>query len=293
MRSDGSIMRDALVIDDNGESWPLGAPRLRAVLLCPHPDFDVVAYAVRNLGFVLLRRQGNLVRTEMRPALVKPATLIGLYYALLDLKPQRIVLSRYGADGTAHEFFDDISEFAATIERDIADEGVQRHRPDYALSQRSLTHLQRSRYARFVPVVALWRATRGRLPGELLQLLRSYGLFGRASLARNPVGTGRLVYEYVGSGYSFVGNACTPLLLIGCDIEMLPDRSYGNWAVRSYYECFCDEAPRLETVSAVMRRDDGQRVWSYYDRVLLPWRGEDGTRFVLGLSEVRRRALAA
>lgn len=286
-------MRDALVIDDNGESWPLGAPRLRAVLMCPHPDVDVVAYAVRNLGFVLLRRQGGLVRAEMRPALVKPATLIGLYYMLLDFKPRQIVLSRLDAGGTAHELFDDISEFAATIERDIADEGLQRYRPDYALSQRSLTHLQRSRYTRFTPVVALWHATRGRLPAELLQLLRRCGMLGRASLARNPEGTGRLVYEHVGSGYSFVGNACTPLLLIGCDIEMLPDRSYGNWAVRSYYACLSDQAPRLETVSAVMGRDDGQRVWSYYDRVLLPWRDQDGTRFVLGVSEVRRRALAA
>jgi hypothetical protein len=43
----------------------------------------------------------------------------------------------------------------------------------------------------------------------------------------------------------------------------------------------------------VMRRSDWQRLWSYYDRVLLPWRAGDGSRFVLGLSEVRRRMLAA
>ena len=129
-------MLGALIIDDKGETWPLGAPRLREVLLSPQADFDVITYVVRNLGYVLLRRQARLVRAEMRPALVKPATLIGLYYHLLDLRPERILLSRLTADGASHELFDDMAEFAATIERSIDDEGLRRHRPAYALSQR-------------------------------------------------------------------------------------------------------------------------------------------------------------
>jgi hypothetical protein len=286
-------MHSTVVIDDNGDMWPPSAPRLREVLMCPDPDFDVVTYAVRNLGFVLLRRQGRMVRAEMRPALVKPATLIGLYYVLVDLRPQQILLSRMMADGASHELFDDLSEFAATIERDIDDEGMQRHRPAFALSPRSLAQLARPRYARFSPIVGLWRNERGALPEDLVPQLVAYGLQGRASLLRNPGGTGRLVYEHVGSGYSFVSKACLPLLLVGQDIEMLPDRDYGESAARSYYECLREQEPRLETVSAVMQRTDGQRLWSYYDRVLLPWHDRAGTRYVLGLSEVRRRALAA
>jgi hypothetical protein len=282
-----------MIIDDSGERWPVGAPRLRERLICPDPDVDMVAYAVRNLGYVLLRLRGRVIRAELRPALLKPAALIGVYYALLDLKPQQILLSRLLPEGTTHELFDDVAELAATLERDIEDEGVQRHRPHYAVSQRSLQQLERSRYARFTPVVALWAALRGHLPNDLLAQLRGHGLQGRAALVRNPAGSGRLVYEHVGSCYSFVGNACLPLLLIGQDMEQLPDPEYGDWAARSYHECLSDQEPRLETVSAVMRRTDGQRLWSYYDRVLLPWRTSDGTRFILGLSEVRRRVLAA
>lgn len=286
-------MPGTLVIDDKGESWPLDAPRLRSVLICPQPDVDVIAYAVRNLGYVLLRQQGRMVRAEMRPELVRPATLIGLYYALLDLQPDQILLSRLVETGSTHELFHDLSEFVATVERDIGDDEMQRRRPAFALSPRSLLHLDRSRYARFLPAVSLWSAARGYLPGDLLSRLRAQGVPKRVALLRNPVGTGRLVYEHVGSGYSFIGHACSPLLLIGQDIDMLPDRDYGQWAARSYYQCLADHKPRLETVSAVMRRTDGQRLWSYYDRVLLPWRSGDGSIFVLGLSEVRRRALAA
>ncbi|MGO8914556.1 MAG: hypothetical protein ACLQJR_01450 [Stellaceae bacterium] len=286
----GSLaMQGAMVIDDKGEIWPLGAPQLRAVLIPP----GVIPYAVRNLGYVLLRQEARTVRAQMRPRLVRPATLIGLHYVLLDLMPQRILLSRLAEEGDTHELFHDVSEFLATVERDIGDDEMQRRRPAYALSPRSLLHLERARYARFAPVVALWGAARGYLPGDLLTRLRREGAPSRVALLRNPVGTGRLVYEHVGSGYTFAGNACLPLLLIGQDIEMLPDRDYGDWAAGSYHQCLADQKPRLETVSAVMRRPDGQRVWSYYDRVLLPWRDRDGTRFVLGLSEVRRRALAA
>jgi hypothetical protein len=286
-------MLGAMVVDDNGEVWPVGAPRLRELAMCADPDVDVLAYAVRNLGYVLLRRQGRVVRAEMRTKLVKPATLIGLYYCLIDLNPQQILLSQLDDEGSRHEFFDDVSEFAATIERAIEDDGVRRHRPVYALSPRSLRQLERARYTRFAPVMRLWHAARGHIPGDLVHMLRRSGLQARAALLRNPAGTGRLVYEHVGSGYTFVDRACLPLMLIGQDIEMLPDRDYGGWAARSYYECLSDRQPRLETVSAVMRRSNGERLWSYYDRILLPWQAPDGERFVLGLSEVRRRMLAA
>jgi hypothetical protein len=282
-------MLDTTVIDDSGESWPLGAGRLREMVTSPEPDDAVMADAARKLGFVLVRERGQAVQAEMCPALVKPAALIGLYYSLLGLRPQRIVLSRFTAHGISHELFDDVSELAATIERGINDDRIRRYQPVYTSSPRPLKQLERSRYARFAPVVALWRSGRGRLPNNLVSLLNGHRLQGRAALLRNPSGTGRLVYEHVGSSYSFLGNACQPLLLIGQDIEMLPDRAYGGKAARSYYECLNDQEPRLETVNAVMRRADGQSVWSYYDRVLLPWRTAGGTRFVLGLSEVRRR----
>ena len=282
-----------MIIDTEGKPWPVGTPRLREKLSCPDGDLDVIAYAVRNLGYVLVRQQGRLVRAEMCPELLKPATLIGLYYHLLELKPQPILLSRLTGQGIAHELFDDVAEFAATVERDIDDAGLRRHRPAYSLTQRPLERLEEPRFARFAPVVGLWAASRGQLPPDLIPVLQRYDLYRRAVLLRNPLGSGRLVYEHVGGGYAHIDDACLSFLLIGQDIEMLPDRAFGCWAARSYYACLGDQEPRLESVSAVMRRGDGQLLWRYYDQVLLPWQAHDGMRFVLGIGEVRRRALAA
>lgn len=289
----GAVVLPAVVIDDRGEIWPLGAPQLRAHLPNAAGEEDVAAYVVRHLGFVLLRQQGRRLRAVMRPAMVKPATLISLFYCLIDRRPEQIVLSRLEGEHGWHEVFDDFAEFAATVERAVEDESLQRYRPLYALSSRPLGHVGRPRYARFAPLLSLWHARHGRLPGDLAKEVLRCGVQARSSLLRNPTGSGRLIFEHMGSGYSFFGDACLSLLLIGRDIEALPDRGLAEWAAPSYHECLADEKPRLQVVSAVVEQPRGDRYWSYYDRLLLPWRNRDGTGFILSVSEVRRRVLAA
>lgn len=287
------LVLPAMVIDDRGEIWPLGAPELRARLPRATGDEDVAAYLVRHFGFVLLRQQGRRLRVVMRPGMVKPATLISLYYCLIDRRPEQIVLPRLDGEHGWHEVFDDFAEFAATVEHAVEDESLQRFRPLYSLSSRPLGHVGRPRYSRFAPLLSLWHARHGRLPGDLAKEVLRCGVQARSSLLRNPSGSGRLIFEHMGSGYSFFGDACLSLLLIGRDIEMLPDRGLAEWAAPSYHECLANEKPRLQVISAVVEQPRGGRYWSYYDRLLIPWRNRDGTGFVLSISEVRRRVLAA
>jgi len=139
----GVVVLPAVVIDDRGEIWPLGSPELRAHLPHATDNDEVAGYTVRHLGFVLVRQQGRRLRAAMRPALVKPATLIALYYCIIDRRPEQIVLSRLEGEHGWHEVFDDLAEFAATVEHDIEDEGLRRHRPLYAMSAHLRAHGQR------------------------------------------------------------------------------------------------------------------------------------------------------
>ena len=289
----GSVVLRTIVIDDRGEVWPLGAPELRAHLPGAAGEEDIAAYVVRHLGFVLLRRQGRRLRAVMRPAMLKPATLISLYYCLIDRQQEQIVLSRLEGEHGWHEVFDDFAEFAATVERAVEDESLQRYRPLYAASSRPLGHLGRPRYSRFAPLLSLWHAGHGRLPGDVAKEVLRCGVHPRSCLLRNPTGSGRLILEHIGSGYSFFGDACLSLTLVGRDFEMWPDRGLAEWAAPSYHECLAGEKPRLQAISAVIEQQRGGRYWTYYDRLLLPWHNRDGTRFILSVSEVRRRALAA
>src|SRR5450755_945649 len=69
--ADGTVSLSFL-IDDQGKVWPAGALDLRRRLGYPDPDFDLPAYAMRNLGYVLVRERGNSVHVSLRPAMVRP-----------------------------------------------------------------------------------------------------------------------------------------------------------------------------------------------------------------------------
>ena len=90
-----------LLIDDLGEehSWPSSAifrefEALRA-------DYDPLAYAVRNLGFVLvIDRPGSLL-LRLRPLLVSNRAIAALFYWLAERRPARSALSWF--DDTWHD----------------------------------------------------------------------------------------------------------------------------------------------------------------------------------------------
>src|ERR1700674_2572527 len=86
-------MGQSTLIDDRGDVWHAGAPELRRRLGYPDPDFDLPGYAVRNLGFVLVRQKGTSVHVSLRPSLVQPPPLAALFYHLAEAAPERLLLS--------------------------------------------------------------------------------------------------------------------------------------------------------------------------------------------------------
>src|SRR5512137_1902831 len=89
----GGTMSPSCLIDDQGKVWFAGAPDLRRRLGYTDPDFDLPAYAVRNLGYVLVRERGNSVHVSLRPVLVRPPALAGLFSPLAAAAPERLLLS--------------------------------------------------------------------------------------------------------------------------------------------------------------------------------------------------------
>jgi len=82
-----------ILIDDRGESWSDNSPDLARRLGYREPDFDAVAYAVRNLGFIHVRRHEEGVRVSLRSGTFSLLTLAAALYVLIDRRPRRIVLS--------------------------------------------------------------------------------------------------------------------------------------------------------------------------------------------------------
>jgi hypothetical protein len=278
-------MGQSTLIDDRGSLWHAGAPELRRRLGYPNPDFDLAGYAVRNLGFVLVREKGVSVHVSLRPALVRPPALAALFYRLAEVSPDRLLLS-YLQGRWLHEIMRSSYEAMLRLEDLVYAAAYRQPRSAYLVQRHSLAPRRHSALERLGPLLAVWRLTGGRYPDRLTDLLGALDLLDRALVLRNPAGTDRLVFDHRGTAFSFY-QPCWNLLAIGRDLEDQPDRDYGVRTAETYRAALAEGEPRFEAVDAVINTPGRDVRRSRYDRLILPWRGSEGDRFTTGVSVLR------
>lgn len=283
-------MRDGILIDESGETWPDNSCALAQHLGYRDPDFDLPAYTVRNLGFIHLRVQESGARVALRAGRFSLVTLTAALYTLLERRPERIVLATFSGDDWSYEMFTSLGSFAERTEDLAAGEPVAPRRPWHA-AEKDLAALSAPILTRLLPLVRLWKASRGRLSGELDAVLVTAGLLNRAVVVRQ-LPSSRLVYEHFGSAFKMM-LPCESFLKIGRDIDDLPDRGYGRWVAEHYAEALVGRRLRLDGVRATMRTSDAATIRVRYDRLLMPWRGGGNDLFLLGVSIQRELSTVA
>lgn len=273
------------LIDDKGETWPAGAVAVRQRLGHDPSQFDPVGYAVRNLGFALVRQRGRSIHLSLRPALVTPATLGALFYRLAEAMPERLLLS-YLQRNWQHEVIRSAHEAMLRLEDLVYTGSTWRPHSAYLVQRHPLVLRKHSALQSLGPLLAVWHLTGGLWTDRLRDLLMALNLLERAVVLRNPTGGDRLVFDHRGASFSFYP-PCWNLLAIGRDLEDQPDREYGIRTAQSYREALGDGQPRFEAVDAVIRAPGKEVRRSRYDRLILPWRTSDNERFLTGVSTLR------
>ncbi len=284
-------MRDSILIDESGETWPDHSCALAQRLGYRDPDFDLPAYTVRNLGFIHVRVQESGARVALRAGRFTLVTLTAALYTLLERRPQRIVLAVFSGDDWSYEMFTSLGSFAERTEDLAAGEPVAPRRPWHA-AEKDLAALSAPVLTKLRPLVSLWQANRGRLNEELCTALGLCGLLNRAVLVRRPPKSSRLVVEHFGAGIKIM-RPCEAFLSIGHDFQDLPDREYGHWAAQTYDDTLRSRRIRLESVRAIIRTSEAATIRVRYDRLLMPWRRSTGDGFVLGVTMLRERSIVA
>lgn len=273
------------LIDDRGETWTAGCPDLRRRLGFGRSDFDLVGYAVRTLGFALIRQRGRSIHLSLRPALTTPATLGTLFYRLAEATPERLLIS-YLQNAWQHEVLRSAHEAMLRLEDLVFATSTWRPSSTYLVQRHPLVLRQHSALESLGPLLAIWHVTGGLWTDRLRDLLTALNLLDRAILLHNPAGGDRLVFDHRGTSFSFYPPSWNRLA-IGRDIEDQPDRDYGARTAHTYREVLGDGEPRFEAVDAVIR-DPGHDVRrSRYDRLILPWRTSENERFLTGVSVLR------
>jgi hypothetical protein len=269
-----------LLIDDAGRKrrWPDEGGGLGFGYR--DPDFDFPAYAVRNLGYVMIVGGAAFMRIRLRPAFVGHRTLATLLAHVAHHPYSRTAISHF--DGAWHHA---LCGDARALRRRLLDvvettEDSSPERPFIAV-RRAIAGVLREPNDPFAPVLRRWLDDSH--PDGLANFLDSCRLFDRAMIVERQPDTGHFVFKHSGHRIrlykpSWAGNA------IGRLVQDQPDRVYGEWIAEACRAVDDRQVPRYELVTArVSHSAETPRQWRY-ERLMLPWRGSDGRRLVVSVS---------
>jgi hypothetical protein len=271
-----------LMVDDEGESWQAGSPEFLKKLGDDHPDYDAVDYAVRNLGYIALRRHGESVRIICRAECVTPISLVGLLYLLVDLRPRRVALTLFSdtSDTWQTEIVGSVDDATARIEAlSLKSRGGLTKEPlDFSA-------IDRSRRLRFHTLLGAWRQCGGAIETLPTALLQRADAADR-SVTVKLVPDGRMAIVEYGPGFSLYGASWHENAL-GRTLDDQPDRRYGAWLQDDYRRAIDSFTPQFDYVDVTVAVTPDRKRRLVYERLVLPWRGKAGERLVSGFSVMR------
>jgi transcriptional regulator with XRE-family HTH domain len=159
--------------------------------------------------------------------------------------------------------------------------GIVVERPPQLFSGRS--------FPEFFSLLNIWEARCGAMSRDLLDELLAGHLARKIVLLRQAAASSRLLVEQYGEGIAFL-RPCQALALVGREYEDLPDRDFGRWLLDGYAATLATDKPRLESMLADIRTPEDVVMRSRFDRLLLPWHGIGGHRYVLSIPLIRQRS---
>lgn len=262
------------LIDASGVPWP---QRLHPIAQWDAAG-DPVEYAISDLGFIHVRLLNGGATITFNPWRVSRTTMIAAFYLVAGEQPKRVVLSCRGECGCADlEIVGTVAEAFHRIE-----ERVETHPSPIPVLARKRWSLDRppSHVAEQVmdPLHA-WGDAAGRWTQERQANLLAALPLKDLLIARNPCGTNRLVYDHWGTSFDFLGPRWAQIAR-GRDVEDQPFPELGKRSASLFRRTLADAVPCLDEIDIALSSAGSTVLRRRYDRLLLPWSGPDGDRYV-------------
>lgn len=271
------------LIGTDGRRWlPFGREFTRHVGFSGSWE-ENVDFAVRRHGQVSLHLSPRRYRVRLQPEALTWGAFQQLISVLLDDDAKPVVLDIEAAsDHLPTEIYANVDDAIARID-DLRAMNAQTGGPqwrasfiDEPLSIQRLRPLGQP--SPLKTAYRSWVRRRGQLSAPLLSRLLGSPLTAPMLLAR--IGKdGRPVAETWPSFLKLYTDEQVPKLL-GQPLEEHPLVAFSELSARGYQAVGRDQSPRLALIEAVVPRPNGKAVRIRYERLLLPWRAADGTRFV-------------
>jgi hypothetical protein len=257
----------------------------------PDPDYDSVAFAVKNLGFVKLQIVGDaFLEIELHPRNVGIAALLA---AQQQVHISRVKLFRIKYLTT--EWQSEISSSAEhTVER-LSELCAPAFTPPsterFLVEPQNLSILFDGEQNPLRPLAQKWRVSFGEFDPSIVPLALKSNLLSRMMIAGVKPRQKEPVWRFIGNGHTWIGGGFQHFG-IGEKVENMPDKDYGGWAQQFYDTVAATGQPRFDLVTARVQFEDEvdkPRRTVRYERLMLPWRTPTDEIFVTMCSRTLER----
>jgi hypothetical protein len=279
------------IIGSTGEVWDPYGQRILAVMGDPEPDYDVVSYAVKNLGFVEVStaEDGRETTIRFRWLAVTDRALATTERVLAGLAAgssvQFVVEEHVWQTYSFAEPQDALAWLQeARSSRDAVSRDVTVVARDLdGLSNRRLSNRLETSDDMLALLFKKWRMSGQTFTPDVANFIVRFGLIDRAVLARKTdhailfehIGSRLNVYDGTRDGWQFQW--------IGRPVSEQPDPNFGRYTEEKFRDVLDKHEPAFDHVDAVIRNRQGSHR-SRYDRLILPWKSDIGAPVVTTLS---------
>lgn len=275
-----------MVVTPDGEWVSPDSADFLAALGDPNPDYDAVAYAVKNLGFVKFQViQHSIVEIELHPHNVELPALLAAQTQLLASEV-RLFRIKYFDTSWKSEI---TSSAEATIAR-LSELCAPACRP--AMSDRFLVEPQDfaalldGEDSELRPMAQKWRISFGQFDPSVVSLAVRHQLLSRMVIVGVKPREREPRWRFIGDGHRWMGDY--QHRGVGDRVENMPDKEYGGWVSEFYKSVASCGQPRYDLVTAMLQyeSENGRRKPVRYERLLLPWKTPSDEVFITLCSKI-------
>lgn len=271
-----------VLVTPDGE-WVLpDTPDFFAALGDPEPDYDGVAFAVRNLGFIKFQQLEHLIlEVELHPRNVELPALLATQQQILR---SRVKLFRI-------KYFDTewCSEISSTSEQVVSRLSELCAPPiklpetkRFAVEPQDLSTLFGDDQNALRPLAQKWRVSFAHFDPTVISLAVTHRLLPRLMIAGIKPHQSEPTWRFIGNGHGWIGSTYQ-LCGIGEKVENMPDKDYGAWATEYYKSVAVSGQPRYDFITGTIQYEDEDgrpRRSQRYERLMLPWKTPSDEVFV-------------
>jgi hypothetical protein len=289
------VKRLSMLVTSDGQWMLEDSAEFLAALGDPDPDYDSIAFAVKNLGFIKFQIVGqSIIEIDLHPRNVKLPALLSVQQQLLSSQV-KLFRIRYFDSSWQSEISSSAEHTIARLSELCAPAFTPETTARFLAEPRDFSTVFEDETNPLRPLVQKWRVSFGHFDPSVVTLALRNQLLSRMVIAGVKSRNEDPVWRFLGDGHRWMGGHYLANG-IGEKVGNIPDKEYGDWVCEFYKSVAASGQPRYDLVSALLQYEDEEgkpRRMVRYERLLLPWKTPSGEIFVTLCSKIEGKGIAS